>query len=125
VLLPQAFRDSKVQQKLEYLVEALPQKYVGGIVEPFVVHPWKSNDDVEWSMLPKALKEDWEWNFLGDVSGQGYETFGVDKSAGAVAVLRPDGVVGGVYDLEELVPKGKVEGYLSNNLTARGTKSML
>jgi hypothetical protein len=124
-MLPQSFEDSEVQQKLEFLTTALPQKYVSGIVEPFVIHSRKSNDDVEWSMFPKALKENWEWNFLGDVSGQGYETFGVDKIAGVVAVLRPDGVLGGVYDLEELTPKGKVESYLSNNLTTQAAEWLL
>ncbi|KAA8908203.1 FAD binding domain-containing protein [Sphaerosporella brunnea] len=119
VMLPQNFEDSAVQEKLEYLLASLPQTYVRGIVEPFVMHPRKSNDDVEWSMFPKALKEDWEWNFSGDVSGHAYETLGVDKSMGAVAVLRPDGVLGGVYALEELKPKGKVENYLSNNLTTQ------
>ena len=89
-------------------------------MEPFVIHPLPSNDDVEWSMFPKALKEDWEWNFLGDVSGKAYETFGVKPdAAGVVAILRPDGVLGGVWDLDALEPKGSVESYLSANLAPR------
>lgn len=90
-----------------------------------MIHPVKSNDDVEWSDFPRALKEKWEWNLLGDVTGQAYETLGVNKQAGVVAVLRPDGVVGGVWDLQELAPKGKVEKWLSANLASTGTRSVL
>ncbi|KAF8533908.1 FAD binding domain-containing protein, partial [Trichophaea hybrida] len=125
VILPQDFKSLKIQRKISYLTTTLPQKFVQGIVEPYVIHPLKSNDDVEWSDFPKALKEYWEWNFLGDVSGQAYETFGVSKEAGVVAVLRPDGVVGGVWDLQELAPKGEVERWLSANLTSSGTRSVL
>ncbi|KAI5859228.1 FAD binding domain-containing protein [Tricharina praecox] len=125
VLLPKLFKDPRVQQQLTYLTSTLPQKFARGILEPFIIHPLRSNDDVEWNMFPKALKEDWEWNLLGDVSGQGYETFGVDRDAGVVAVLRPDGVLGGVWDIDELAPKRRVESYLAANLSARGTKSLL
>ncbi|KAF8247617.1 hypothetical protein K440DRAFT_654766 [Wilcoxina mikolae CBS 423.85] len=125
LILPQDFKSPKIQQKISYLTITLPQKFVQGIVEPYVIHPLKSNDDVEWSDFPKAFKEDWEWNFLGDVSGQAYETFGVSKEAGVVAVLRPDGVVGGVWDLQELAPKGEVERWLSTNLASGGTRSVL
>jgi len=122
VLLPKLFRDPRVQQQLEYLMIGILQKFVSGIMEPFVIHPLRSNDDVEWSMFPKALKEGWEWNLFGDVSGQGYETLGVDRDAGVVAVLRPDGVLGGVWDLDELAPKHRVENYLAVNLSAPGIK---
>lgn len=125
VLLPKLFRDPRVQKQLEYLTTGIQKKFVSGIVEPFVIHPVRSNDDVEWCMFPKALKEDWEWNLFGDASGQGYETFGVDRDTGVVAVLRPDGVLGGVWDFDELAPKRKVHNYLTANLLAPGIKSRL
>jgi len=124
-LLPKLFKDPRVQQQLAYVTTTLPRKFVRGIVEPFVIHPLRSNDEVEWNMFPKALKEHWEWNLLGDVSGQGYETFGVDRDAGVVAVLRPDGVLGGVWDIDELAPKRRVESYLSANLSALDAKSLM
>lgn len=125
VLLPRDFASPKTQQKLSYLTTTLPRKFVRGIVEPYVIHPLESNDDIEWDMFPCALKEDWEWNFLGDVGVTAYETLGVDRAAGVVAVLRPDGVVGGVWDLDELVPKGEVERWLLTNLVSTETRSLL
>ena len=118
MLLPRNFKSVAVQEKLEFLTSIISSKFVGGVVEPFVLHGLQCNDDVEWSDFPKALKEDWEWNLLGDVSGQGFETLGVSRELGAVAILRPDGVLGGVWDVDELVPLGAVERWLSLNLVS-------
>lgn len=120
MLLPDDFKTAKVQEKLTFLTSTLPNKYAKGVVEPFILHGLQSNDDVEWSDFPKALKDDWEWNVLGDVSGEGCKTLGVSSAAGAVGLVRPDGVLGGVWDIEELVPGGKVESWLSANLASVG-----
>jgi len=115
-LLPEGFRTVEVMARVEYLTAVLPRGFAKGVVQPYVLHPLKNNDDLEWSEFPKQLKEEWEWNFLGDISGAGYDTWGVDRRKGIVGVLRPDGMVGGVWDVEECAKGGQVEHWLMGAL---------
>ena len=70
---------------------------------------------MEWTDFPDAVRERWEWLLLEDAYSEVYGTFGVDSARGAVAVVRPDGVVGMVAGVEDA---GVVEGWLRGVLWA-------
>ena len=50
-----------------------------------------------------------------DAVGQGYDTYGIDRTEGAVLVIRPDGYVGKVAALDGL---SELESYFSGFMKA-------
>lgn len=48
---------------------------------------------------PSVLLDDTD--LYGRVGGKGYETYGIDKLAGALVIVRPDGYVSAVTPLEK------------------------
>ncbi|RPB11815.1 hypothetical protein P167DRAFT_188824 [Morchella conica CCBAS932] len=93
--LPTAFRTDPAafQKVLEGLVETLPGRFPEGVVESVVVFPGERGS-LEWTDFPACVRERSEWLVLGDHYGMVYKTWGVEESAGGVAVVRPDGYVG-------------------------------
>ncbi|KAI5799048.1 FAD binding domain-containing protein [Geopyxis carbonaria] len=72
---------------------ALAGRYPDGVVQPLLVHPAKSNDDVEWSAFPAQMQRRW-WRGVVRADQEAYATLGVEMEKGAVVLVRPDGVVG-------------------------------
>lgn len=82
---------------------------------PIVVHAYQY-DELEWNDFPKVLREKWEWNLFRDPDAQLDATLGINYNTGAIVVVRPDGVIGGVWGVEQLVLNGSVHKYLSGCL---------
>jgi len=98
---------------LEYAAR-IPDLFPHGVLETAIIFP-RREDRVEWTDFPDAVRERWEWLLLEDAYSEVYGTFGVDSARGAVAVVRPDGVVGMVAGVEDA---GVVEGWLRGVLWA-------
>lgn len=64
----------------------------------------KSN--VKYNSLPPLFRRDWTKVFIDDtdvterIGGRAYETYGIDREAGAIVIVRPDGYVGTVVPLD-------------------------
>ncbi|KAF8242150.1 hypothetical protein K440DRAFT_566246 [Wilcoxina mikolae CBS 423.85] len=101
----------------EYAIR-IPELFPPGVLETAIVFPGGGGREgegkgkermVEWTDFPEVVRERWEWLVLEDAYGEVYNTFGVDSLRGAVAVVRPDGVVGMVAGVED---GDLVEGWL-------------
>ncbi len=68
-------------------------------VELVVLHPLKER--FEWTDIPSCVKEYAEISFHGLSDEDAYQIYGVSAASGALAVVRPDGVVGAVAPLDE------------------------
>jgi phenol 2-monooxygenase len=66
-----------------------------------------------WELLPSCTKRDAEMTTYA-LSDTGYNTYGINPNNGAVAVVRPDGIVGAVMSLD---PRG-IEAQLKEFLGA-------
>jgi hypothetical protein len=121
--LPEDFNaNPEIRRTLEGLLRLAEEVFVA--VEPLVIYGENSgNCEVEWRWFPEVLRRRWEWQVCGSgVSGSSYELgnivsgpsayeeLGVVKENGIVSVVRPDGVVGGLWAWDEAVDG--VEGYL-------------
>ncbi|KAF8535615.1 FAD binding domain-containing protein [Trichophaea hybrida] len=69
----------------------IPELFPEGVLETAIVFPG----------MKGGRGERWEWLVLEDAYDEVYDTFGVDSCWGAVAVVRPDGVVGMVAGVED------------------------
>lgn len=58
-------------------------------------------------------------DLYGRVGGKGYETYGIDKLAGALVIVRPDGYVSAVTPLEKA---DELYEYFDGFMTPRSTK---
>ena len=76
---------------------ALTAQYVG-VLEEVVLQP-KADTGFEWSDMPAELKQQAEMR-LHTASQDVYETYGVSPDHGALALVRPDGIVGVTTALE-------------------------
>ncbi|GAO47533.1 hypothetical protein G7K_1738-t1 [Saitoella complicata NRRL Y-17804] len=83
-----------------------------GLVEPLFVHAHKDRHEIEVVDYPETIR-DWEWGLFHDDTGAAHETWGVNMKKGALVVVRPDGVVGCVAELEDVKT---VEEYLGGIL---------
>ncbi|KAJ5186316.1 aminotransferase class 3 [Penicillium cf. viridicatum] len=64
-----------------------------------------------WELLPSCTKRDVEMNTYA-LSDTGYNTYGIDPNVGAVAVVRPDGIVGAVMPLHPQVIEAQLTEFL-------------
>ncbi|CAI7612485.1 unnamed protein product [Penicillium manginii] len=76
-------------------------RFPQSVVEQVVIHP-RLERDFMWNDIPNEVKQYSEMSFYsGHELDDVYQTYGVDVSKGALAVVRPDGYVGIVATLED------------------------
>lgn len=82
-------------------LNSLCQNVIGshpaGSLELVVVHPLQNR--FEWTDIPGCIKEFAEMKFHGPSKDDVYSIYGISNAEGAIAVVRPDGVVGMVSQL--------------------------
>ena len=87
----------------------LVSQFPASVIEQIVLHP-ALHRSFEWDDIPVCVKQDAEMRFYdGSALDDAYSMYGVDPAKGALAVIRPDGYVGIVVRLDEVV---RVEDYL-------------
>lgn len=80
-----------------------------GLVEEVILQP-HPDEMFEWPELPPIVKEQAEMR-LHVASKEVYDTYGVDPERGAIAVVRPDGIIAittsleSVADIEEMLQR--------------------
>jgi phenol 2-monooxygenase len=82
---------------LNNLCGSVISKHPAGTVELVVVHPLQNR--FEWTEVPGCVKELAEMKFHGPAKEDVYSIYGISNAEGAIAVVRPDGVVGMVCHL--------------------------
>lgn len=100
-LVPAGFRSEPVawKKRLGVLAKGLVEKYVE-CVEPFVV--LGGFEGFEWGDLGEVWRDAWGGNVVADVRGEAWRRWGVREGQGGWVVVRPDGVVAGVWAEGEL-----------------------
>lgn len=92
-------------------VSQLVSQFPASVIEQIVLHP-SLHRSFEWDDIPACVKQDAEMRFYdGSALDDAYSIYGVDPMKGALAVIRPDGYVGVVVRLHEVV---RVEDYLKS-----------
>jgi phenol 2-monooxygenase len=86
--------------------------FASGVVELVVVHPFTERK-FEWTDIPLCVKEYAEMRLHGPGEEDVYVTYGVNPNAGAAFVIRPDGYVGIICSLANIL---QLEEYLSSCL---------
>lgn len=71
-----------------------------GLIRPIIIFPHLS-PAFEWTDLPGYVKEEAEMNLFQGTEAV-YSLYGVQQSRGGLVVIRPDGVVGMVADMEDI-----------------------
>lgn len=79
----------------------LTKRYEKGLVELVVVQPYDIYAEFSWDDMPAELKIQAEMT-LYHADEKVYQTYGVDIEKGAVALVRPDGIVCITVDLEDV-----------------------
>lgn len=64
-----------------------------------------------WELLPDCMKRDAEMTTYA-LSDKGYNIYGIDPNMGAVAAVRPDGIVGAVMPLDPQVIGAQLKEFL-------------
>lgn len=101
-------RDSVSAKALERTA-MLVTKFPASTIEQIVLHP-RLHRSFEWGDIPACVKQTSEMRFYdGSALGDAYSIYGVDPAHGALAVIRPDGYVGVVAQLDDV---RQVEDYL-------------
>ena len=83
---------------LAKVCEGIIPRFPAQTVELVVLHPLKER--FEWTDIPSCVKEYAEMSFYGLSDEDAYHIYGVSEASGALAVVRPDGVVGAVAPLD-------------------------
>ncbi|PCH36404.1 hypothetical protein WOLCODRAFT_140399 [Wolfiporia cocos MD-104 SS10] len=97
----------------------------GGVAAVFNVFTVlaRSKDDVDYTDVPELLRPHWSRVLLDDTDmfgrsgGGGYDAYGIDRTRGAVVIVRPDGFVGTVAPLEHL---SEIDDYFSSFMVGPG-----
>lgn len=77
-------------------------RYPAGIIELVALHPLPPNTFV-WTDIPEVVKRYAEMRFYNGTELQdAYQTYGVDKEKGAMALVRPDGYIGTIAALGDV-----------------------
>ncbi|KAJ0417339.1 FAD binding domain-containing protein [Aspergillus carlsbadensis] len=91
----------------------LTQGFPPRLIEQIVIYP-RLPDEITWETIPACVKAHAEMSFYsGYELDDAYRVYGVDPAKGAMAVVRPDGVVGAVVGLGDLA---RVRGFLGGIL---------
>lgn len=100
---------SGISQKSLIDMAMMTDRFPDSLIESIIVHP-RVEREFEWDDIPGCVKQHAEMSFYdGYELEDAYGIYGVDPSKGALAVVRPDGYVGIVAQLEDL---SRVEEYL-------------
>ncbi|KAJ5912822.1 hypothetical protein N7504_001705 [Penicillium tannophilum] len=84
-------------------VSQLVSQFPASVVEQIILHP-ALDRPFEWGDIPACVKQNAEMRFYdGSALDDAYGIYGVDPAKGALAVIRPDGYVGVVVRLNEVV----------------------
>lgn len=114
------YKPTKYFPLLTSLTDTIPRYFPPTLVEAVIIHPYASNHCLEWlTHFPKVVRENSEWLIFGDEYDEAYKNWGVNKKKGALAIIRPDGYVGAVTEVEGLLAgtaEAFVEGYLEKLL---------
>jgi len=131
--------DPAQAERAQKLAEALgkPESFLSkyGRTKPGMVG-WKVFDllticatrkeTVNYLDVPAFLRPHWTKVFVDDISvtlnagGKAYSTYGIDRDAGAIVAVRPDGYVGIVAPLEDV---GVLNTYFAGFMTQRTSSS--
>lgn len=77
-------------------------RFPRSVLEQVVVHPHLSKN-FTWDDIPKEVKQYSEMSFYsGDELDDVYAIYGVDPTQGSLAVVRPDGYIGVVAELQDV-----------------------
>ncbi|KAL1595915.1 hypothetical protein SLS60_009605 [Paraconiothyrium brasiliense] len=89
---------------LETLLTNLQTDILQSVVETIIIHPWPAlNHDIEWTHFPAIAREVSERNVYGEAEDpRVYGVWGIERGAGALAVVRPDGYVGAHFGWGEM-----------------------
>ncbi|KAF2756421.1 FAD/NAD(P)-binding domain-containing protein [Pseudovirgaria hyperparasitica] len=101
VNFPHGLRD---RSAVAHVCGATVHAFVAGgapIVEAVIVYPGSGECGWGWRDVPEAVKKHCEMRVYG-AQREEYERYGVDVDRGAVVVVRPDGVVGWVGELDDV-----------------------
>ncbi|KAI9751570.1 MAG: hypothetical protein M4579_006005 [Chaenotheca gracillima] len=101
ILLPAGFLAEKCHSSLRTLLEDVLKSFPDQTITPFILYPYHAPTSFEWIDLPTSLKANAEMRFYRDHLSQAYSSYLVPEKDGAVAVIRPDGVVGTVAAFEQ------------------------
>ncbi|CZR62721.1 related to phenol monooxygenase [Phialocephala subalpina] len=78
------------------------KKFSPGLIQPIIVQP-HLHPEFQWTDLPSSIRQEAEMS-LHNASADTYKVYGVEHSgshAGALIVVRPDGIVGMMAELED------------------------
>ncbi|KAJ6113381.1 hypothetical protein N7523_006698 [Penicillium sp. IBT 18751x] len=90
---------------------AMISRFPPSVLEQVVVHPRLENDFV-WTDIPREIKQYSEMSFYsGYEIDDVYGIYGVNPAEGALAVVRPDGYIGVIADLNDVK---RVQNYLES-----------
>jgi|SRR5690242_13911887 len=99
------------QSALLSCIDAM-RRFPAGTIDLAVLHPLETR--FEWTDIPPGVKETAEMRTYGlSRKEDAYDIYGVSKSDGIIAVVRPDGYIG---TLASLSGTGEVEAYLRSCL---------
>ena len=96
-------KEGRSTRAADEICSKVNKKFPLGIVQPIVVHP-HSEAEFQWTDLPDYIKRKAEM-CLFKASTDVYDVYGADhtgREAGALVVVRPDGVVGMMTALEDI-----------------------
>ncbi|PYH88930.1 hypothetical protein BO71DRAFT_337777, partial [Aspergillus ellipticus CBS 707.79] len=96
---------------LQALYEDVLPAFVPGVLLGITICPGIPMRDVDWTALPAGVKREAEMKTF--IASQAtYEQCGLSVEGGAVILMRPDGVVGMLADLEEVFETGNLASML-------------
>lgn len=99
VLAEQAFPQGRSKAAIEQVC-TLTQKFKKGLVEAVFLQPNKGAN-LSWDNMPVGLKAQAEMR-LHHADGKVYDTYGVSSEDGAIALVRPDGIVAVTAKLDDV-----------------------
>ncbi|OGM40076.1 phenol monooxygenase [Aspergillus bombycis] len=80
----------------------LVRQFPESLIEQIIIYP-RLPGEVTWEGIPKCVKEQNEMTFYnGYELDDAYRTYGVDPARGALVVVRPDGYVGMIGELDDI-----------------------
>jgi phenol 2-monooxygenase len=97
------FKDGRSAKIADKVCSKVIKDFPLGLVQPIILQP-SLEPEFQWTDLPTSIKQEVEMN-LHSASVEAYETYGVEHTGsqgGALIVVRPDGVVGMIAELEDL-----------------------
>ena len=116
LMLPSQVVESSTspQKVLAHLLEDMIPRFPHDMISPFLILPGRLEHAFEWTSLPSCVRRSAEMHTYVDAFGEAAKGYGVfdetggTEANGKVVILRPDRVVGAVWELEELLMDARV-----------------